>query len=309
MSEIETNNVSETQESNVTTETNNDKSEVKETTETVKTETKQEGWDQVDFTPEQQKRFDKVYRDLKTYQKETYELRDIAKQQSDLINQLSVGQTQIISHLQNDDFSKAESSLKIQRKEAYDRGDLSTVDDINDKLSDLKIQKKLSDLETKKQTIQQNMQPKQSSGGDDIVSRAASSGYITTDDAAVYRAWANETDEYGNLKRPWVNQNDHRNMAAAVEGRAVFTNPNYANKAFVDKLNEIDKRMGVVNKQSSSNVLSGGNLTIGTKSSTVKLTPYQERVAIKTQFAGKGKSSQEHIEAWKKQLTEQKGVK
>ena len=97
--------------------------------------------------------------------------------------------------------------------------------------------------------------------------------------------------------------------AAAIEGQAVFNNPSFASKPFAEKLREIDRRMGVANKQATgSNVLSGGNLTRGNRANTIKLTPYQEKIAVKTKFAGPGKSSQEHLEAYKAQIAATRGA-
>ena len=175
-------------------------------------EGKPEGWQQVDFSPEQQARFNRVFRELKDYQRETFELRDIAKQQFDVIEQLKQGQNQIVSHIQNNDFDKAENILKNQRREAYERGDLAAVDEVNDRLSEIKIQRKLSDLTEKakqqnalKQQQTQQIQQRPVSG-DDIVTHAVRTGAITLSDADVYKAWAGETDQYGNLLRPWRTQ-------------------------------------------------------------------------------------------------------
>ncbi len=276
------------------------------TEQTETTESKPEGYDVVDFSPDQQKRFDKVYKDLKGYQRETHELRKIAKEQFDVIEQLRTGQNQIINHLQTSDYAQAESILKTQRQEALNKGDLAAFDELNDRLADIKIQRKLAER-TEKERPQQPVQA--GVNGVDVVNHAVQKGSITQQDGEAYRAWANETDDSGNLKRPWVNEYDHRNRAAAIEGQAVFNNPSFASKPFAEKLREIDRRMGVANKQATgSNVLSGGNLTRGNRANTIKLTPYQEKIAVKTKFAGPGKSSQEHLEAYKAQIAATRGA-
>lgn len=257
----------------------------------------------VEFTPEQQKRINDLSKKAGKAEREAAQLRDIAKQQFEIIEQIRRDQGTIVSHLQQGDFAKAEGLLKEQRLQAYNRGDLAAVDDINDKLTDLKFQRLKAEIPKPQPQPQQRGQ-----SGEDIVTRAVNQGAITHQDADVYRAWATETDEYGNLKRPWVNEGDHRNTAAAIEGQAVFNNPSYANKSFADKLKEIDRRMGVQNKQAATNVL-GSNLTRQQKNNTIELTDYQKRVAVKTRFAGPGKSDQDHIEAWKAQIAREKGVR
>lgn len=271
---------------------------------------KPEGWDQAEFNPEQLKRFNRVYKEMKDYQRETSDLRAVAKQQFEIIEELRQGQSKIVNYLQEDDYQKAENTLKSQRKEAYDRGDLNTVDEINDRLADIKIQKKLS----AQQQVQQVKQPQpiqyRGVDGDDIVNRAVQAGAITPSDADIYKSWQSETDVNGNPLRPWINESDPRNIAAATEGRAVFNNPAFKNKSFAEKLREIDRRMGTSNNNfSSQGVLQSSNLTRTQKSPTVKLTQNQEHIALRTQFAGRGKTPQEHIEAYRKQVAELKGIR
>lgn len=277
-----------------------------ETQEKPKASNGYEGENFVEFTPEQQKRFNDVRKLAGKAEREAAQLREIAQQQFEIIEQLRVGQQTIVNHIQAGDYSKAESALKQQRQEAYNRGDLPAVDDINDKLNELRIQKRLSETQEKQKPQQQQ----RGVSGQDIVTRAVQTGSITSGDADVYRAWANETDEYGNLKRPWVNEYDSRNKMAAAEGKAVFSNVSFSDKTFAEKLNEIDRRMGVMNRNTGgSNVLPSGNLTRAAKTNTVKLTPYQEQVAVKTRFAGPGKTSQDHIEAYKAQVAAMKGIR
>lgn len=262
---------------------------------------KPEGWERAEFTEDQQKRFNRVYKEMKGYQSEAYELRKIAQDQSLAIEELRKNQNQVISHIQENDFAKTENQLKDQRRAAYDAGNLALVDEINDRLADIKIEKKLSGT---KQKEQPQPQPR-GFGAGDAVNNAVKMGVISSNDAEVYREWAGETDENGNLLRPWVNEYDHRNNHAAIEGKAVFTNPAFVDKPFSEKLKEIDKRMGIKMKQSaSSGVMGGGNLTREKNISTVKLSPEIERIAIRSQFAGRGKSPQEHIEAYRKQVLE-----
>jgi hypothetical protein len=276
----------------------------------VKTETKPEsnteskkpeGWDHVEIPDEVKPRFNRLYGEVKTLQRISREKDDILRQQSEAIEDLRKNQTQVVSYLQDTDFVKTESQLKEQRKEAYEKGNLLLVDDINDKLAEIKIEKKLSKLN------KVNEQKEAPRGFD--ANKAVERANLSPEDMEVYKAWANETDDNGNLVRPWVNERDQRNIAAATEGAAVFRNPIYANRAFGDKLKEIDKRMGLINQNTASGVMGTGNLTSSKKSSTLKLTPNQEKIALKTQFAGRGKKPEEHLAAYKKQLEDIRGSK
>lgn len=274
--------------------------EVKEEPKETKTEEKPEGWDQVELTPEQQKRFNRLYGQVKGFERTIKDYEKIMREQSELLDKLDKNQNVIVNHLQETDFVKTEKMLKEQRKEAFNKGDLETYDDLTDKINDIKIQKKLSEKEVKEPR-------KKVTSGEDFVNRGIQKGTISEEDLEVYRAWASETDENGNLLRPWVNAADFRSRDAVMEGSAVFNKSSFVNKPFADKLKEIDRRMGIENQRATGGVLPGGNLTRGKSTNTIKLSPQEEHIALKTRFAGPGKSSQEHIEAYRKQIAKMRG--
>lgn len=276
-------------------------------TESQKAQNGYEGNNFVEFTPDQQKRLNQLAKKAGTAEREAADLRKIAKEQYDVINELRNGQQQIVTHLQTNNFVEAEKQLKAQKKAAFEKGDLETYETVSDKLSELKINKAISEKSPKEN--KEVRQPQRSISGNDFVEMAVNQGDISRNDAEAYKAWAGETDAYGNSMRPWVNESDMRNTAAAIEGRAVFANPSFQNKSFADKLKEIDKRMGLQNKVNGQGVLPAGNLTGNAKMSNVKLTPFQENVAVRTKFAGPNKSRQEHIEAWRKQVADVRSSK
>lgn len=272
-------------------------------------QTKPEGWDQVEFTPEQKQRFDRVYKQTKELQRTVSQYKSVAQQQADLINELSQKTNHIVNHIQTNDFQSAENQLKSQRDDAFQKGDMHGFNAANDRLNQIIVQKTLTEFQLKNQQQQvQQHHTGQPISGYDFVDMAVQQGAIAYDDADAYRAWASEADDFGNLKRPWVNQNDIRNSSAAIEGAAVFNNPAYRNKSFTEKLSEIDRRMGLANRQPGQAVLPGGpNLTRGRQQSNIKLSPFQEKVAVKTKFAGPGKSEAEHLDAYRKQIANVKG--
>lgn len=290
-----------------TTETQNEPIQETTSTETVPAATNgYEGNNFVEFTPEQQKRINTLTKKMGNYERESNEWKTVAKQQYDLINELRNGQQQIVNHLQTTNFADVEYQLKTQRKEAFARGDMDAVDEVNDKLTEIKLTKKTAELQAKLQPARPIVQPNFTS---DPVEQAVQQGTLSRNDAEVYQAWVNETDQYGNLVRPWTGERDSRNSSAAAEGKAVFSNPVYQNKPFAERLKEIDRRMGMTNQQMQQGVLPAGNLTRGGKNSNVKLSSYAENLAIKTKFAGPGKSNSDHIEAYRKQMAEVRGAK
>lgn len=276
---------------------------------------KPEGWDRIDFTnatPEQiEKRFSRLYGQTKTLQRDIGQYKSIAQQQFDLINELQQGHHQIVSHIQNDDFSRAENQIKTQRDEAFQRGDMQGFNAANDRLIQINTQRAVADLQKQNQP-KQNTQPQQNEAYIQVndVNDAVSKGVISHADASVYDSWSNQTDTYGEPLRPWVNKSDPRFQVAELEGQAVFNNPAFRNKSMAEKLSEVDRRMGINSRQPSQAVLgSGANLTRGKQQSNIKLSPFAEKLAVKTKFAGPGKSEAEHLEAYRQQIFKTRGSK
>jgi len=283
---------------------------------------KPDGFDPVDVktaTPEQiEARMNRLYGNMKRYETAARKVPELEQTNQVLAEQLRIlneKQNQVINHLHISDFQDVEQQLKTQRQQAWTAGNSQLYDEINDKLRDLNVKRALSEMQV--QTKPQQQIPVQQPilrpiNGTDVVNKAVEQGAITPDEANIYRTWSSETDEYGNPRRAWLNDSDPRNIAAASEGRAVFNNPAYANMTFAQKLQEIDRRMGIkMQNQTGQNVLPSGNLTQPRKNSNVKVTDYEAKIAVKTKFGGsKAKSDADHIEAWRqaKIKSQQKGV-
>lgn len=264
---------------------------------------KPEGWDQVEFTPAQQKRFDRVYRQLKDHERNINEYRDIASQQASLIEQLRQSQGQVINHIVEDKFTQREAQLQTEQRTAFEAGDLDKYNKATRELGKLDVQREQAALQAKPQP--QQVQPQYTAN--DIVSEAVKTGEITSQDANYYHNWAAERDEFGDFKRPWVQRSTEEALRI---GAAVFQSPAFASKPFNEKLNEIDRLMGVQGRAVNQSVMpSGTNLTRPSATSKIKLSPDIERMAVRTKFAGRGKSDVEHIEAYRKQMALARGGK
>lgn len=279
--------------------------------EPVQNNEKPAGWDMVEIPAEIKPRFDRIYGNMKRYENETKELRDINQRLLSTVNQLEQNQSKIVDHIQGKDFETAESQLMQQRKEALAKGDLDTFEALSDKITDIKLEKKLA--KNAPRPVQQQLQQQINVSQEAMVETLVNKGVFTQDDAQIYRSWVGEADESGMAKRDWLNPKHPLNIAAAREGQAVFTNPAFINKPVADKLNEIDRRMGLMQPNTSQqNVLPSGNLTRGTPKSKVQLSPYQEKVAVMTKFGGsKAKTEADHIEAYRQAVikSQSKGAK
>lgn len=279
-----------------------------EATETVQTnethtetpDNKPEGFERVEFTNEQLARVNRIYGNMKRYENELRDTRTDNQRLIDMVNHLATGQQQIVSHLQTTDFTEAESKLKSARDTAWGKGDVNAFNEANDQLIEIKAKKIAFDTQPKKQSEARQQQP--STDGQAMLNRARSYGELNGSEETAVQAWMGETDASGNLKRPWTSTGDARNYAAALEAQAVLNSPLYATKPLVEKLKEIDRRMGLQTTQPQTNVLSGGNLTRGKPNSNIKLDPKIEDVAVRLKFAGKDPklTAQDHISAWKK---------
>lgn len=266
---------------------------------------KPEGWDQVEFTPEQQKRFDRVYGQVKTMERELKEARQFMKDQAKALMTVQQGQQQIASHIVDTSFSQKESQLIEARKAAFEKGDLEAFTRASDEIAELKLEKKFAAQKPQKPEVQ--VQEDKPISADDIVNMALQEGEITHNDITIYQSWARETDQFGQPLRPWINQMDMRNSRAAYIAAAVANDPSMEGKTMAQKLMEIDKLMGV-QKVSQQNVMPGGaNLTRPNKVSNIKLPPDIEKMAVQTQFAGLGKSPAEHVEAYRQVIARAKG--
>lgn len=294
-----------------TVETNQEAQPVQQT-ETP--QAKPDGFDAIDVrtaTPEQiEARIGRLYKNMKRYETDSRDFRQANEILANQIQELRNHQGQIVNHLQTEDFKSAEQQLKDQRALAWKNGNSDSYDEANDKLRELSVRKAMAEMQPpKQQQIQQPYLPKVS--GEAVLERATQQGVISPEEATTYRGWMDESDGYGNPKRPWINETDSRNPQAAAIGKAVFNSPAMQNKTFGDKLREIDRLMGIQQPQANQNVLPGGNLTPPRKNNNIKVTDYEAKIAIKTKFGGsKAKSESDHIEAWRqaKIKSQQKGA-
>lgn len=247
-------------------------------------------------------RFAHLSRIIKGNQQELREYQRIAAEQSARIEELTSGFGSMVNHLQDQTYAETESNLKAQLRQALEVGDNERYIDLQDKLLDLKAEKKLAaKQEQPKQQQQRRVEPV----GDPMVA---------AEDVQFINSWQAEEDEYGNPLRPWAfnrgtqERPDPTYLAALAETQAVLRSPRFANKTMEEKMAEVDRRMGLVRTERRQTVM-GGNLTGNRKTSKITLSPEAEQIAIKTQYAGRGKSNQEHLEAYRKQLEKTKGAR
>lgn len=270
------------------------------------------GFDPVEFTPEQKARVDRIYGNMKRYEGETRTLREDNQRLIAAFETLQNQQGQIINHIQSSDFKDAETRLTSERQEAWNKGDINGFNKANDALLEIKAQKIVKDTLPKVLPIEQPKNNGYMNGQrmpvTDVVQVALERGEIEPQEAQIFKSWESQADDMGMKMRPWTDPSHPLNQAAAIEGRAVFENPSFKNKTFVEKLREIDRRMGIQTATPQNNsVLGSGNLTRGSRQPKVELSPQIERMAIRTKFGGsKAKSDADHVEAYRQAVLRSK---
>lgn len=253
-----------------------------------------------------EERINYLYRQVKDSSRTTHELREIAKQQSQLIDDLTQGVGQVVDHLQTKSFAETEASLEQKMLEAFESGNHKDY---------IKYQTQLVKLSSKPERTAQKPQEKEKpyQSAQQIASDARKDGYFTPDDERLVEAWQQETDERGNILRPWAvdksgnpNRPDPDFVKAALIAQQVWEdNPN---RTAQQNLEEVDRIMGVRKTNVNQNVM-GGGLTGRQKSSNIRLTPKQQEIAVRTKFGGPGKSDADHIDAFRKQIEKVQSTK
>lgn len=257
--------------------------------------------------PAIKQRLDYMYGQVKKNERDKNEYKRIASEQSRLLAELQQGQGAIVQHLQSKTYNDVESQLQDQLKAAYETGDTNALVDVQRKLIRLEAQKLVAPQQQQQQQSQlQNITVQQAS------QEALNDGDISFDEQQRVNAWAGETNERGEALRPWLNNStgdpsdpDPDYVKAWTVANQVFNKPQFAAMTFDQKLQEVDKRMGVTKSTAKQSVM-GGGLTGKPRSARITLSPEAERIALKTRFGekpgGPKKTDDQILDAYRKQM-------
>lgn len=266
--------------------------------ETKETNERPAGYEPVDVSnlpPEVKDRIDYLYSQVKGNNRTLLDYRRIAEQQSKTIDDLVNGVGSVVNHLQERDFATTEAQIAKERDDAWERGDIKAYHAADEKLTDIKVEKKLSQ---KKPAQVKQPEPEQ---------ELSDEGYMAPEDKVIVDSWQDERGDDGRLLRPWAFAGDPKNPAAEYKvanayTMAVLANPKFQNATLSEKLAEVDRLMGTQKSPPRQNVM-GGGLTGNRKTNKITLSSKQEQIAVRTKFGGsKAKSDAEHIEAYRKQV-------
>lgn len=224
----------------------------------VKEEVKTEGKQFVEFTPEQEARFKRVYGHMKEYERE---LKKVSENNGILLSKLEEMESKFSSRETTD----ALAILKAEKKAAYESGNIDKVMEIDDKIIRLSTAPKPEKIELKK------TDPKE-----------VASEWLTPERKAVLDAWAQEPDQSGTPLRPWTNPN-HPKYARLVEMAAgVMNDPDFKDGPIENVLQEVDRLMGLDKPKAvrqTAAVLGGDTNASPATDKSAPLTEAQKRTA------------------------------
>lgn len=224
--------------------------------------------------------------------KEFREYKDIAAEQARIIEELQNGMGSVVEHLHTQEYAETESQIKAQMRQAHETGDTDAFIELNEKLSELKLEKKLQEKEKKTAPAQKSATP-----------NTNSQSAISAEESSVIESWQQERDSSGNLIRPWAFDTAGEDYINALqEANVIFNSPKYRNLSVDKKLEKLDERLGV-KKSTSSQTVMGGGFTTNNRGAKVIMTDKQKEIAVRTRYGGsKAKTDAEHIEAYRKQI-------
>ncbi len=222
------------------------------------------GFEQVDLPPEAQKRFDRLYRQIKA--------QDKAKMlQGVHLTQLTDTVSRLQAELAAEKSKDAVTSLRAQIKEARESGDEERVEKLRDQLVEVQaeaaVQKRTQPKEAPKQALEAPAMPE-----------------ISRSDTAAIKRWSVAADDNGKYLRPWT-QEGHRDVDTAAQHLVeVLNSEEFEDHTIEEKLAEVDRRMGfkkAIPTRKEGNAVLGADLTGSANKDKPSLTRDQAEVAEK----------------------------
>lgn len=211
----------------------------------------------VEFNPEQQKKFNDLYKQVKKSDSRNQMLLQAMEEQNKVIEELK-------ARFNQTDYAEAERVLKDRLRDARAEGDEAKADQILSELIDFKAESKIRQY-TKPEKPKQQQQ-------------------YDPDIQAVVKM-AEETDDRGNLIRPWIAQDhpQHRNAMKFATIAAMEVDSELGYVDIPEVMRRIDKAMNKPRPSGNSRAPDpmGGNLTSSAPRSKVNLSPKESEILAK----------------------------
>ena len=179
-----------------------------------------QSWDnKVEFSPEQQKRFNRLYGQVKTQDKQ---LGELSQMNAKLIERLEAQEQKTAVR----EIDGELADLRAAKKEALDAGDTDKVMEIDDAILDAKIKAKEAS-----ETPEPKKDPDKSNDDFDF----------TPSQKDRLIEWATERNDKGDVIRPWADPGHPKHTTAMKIAEGVLGDPEYTGADMEDILKEVDR--------------------------------------------------------------------
>ena len=182
---------------------------------------KEEGKKFVEFTPEQEVRFKRIYGHMKEYERT---IQKMSENQGVLISKIEELQTK--SHVR--DTTDTLTQLKAEKKAAYTEGNIDKVMDIDEKIIALSNKPEPEKISFPKSDPKKEAEE-----------------WLTPDRKVALDRWAQETDPQGTPIRPWTLPTHPKYPRLVEMAAGVMNDPDYKDGSLENVLVEVDRLMGV----------------------------------------------------------------
>lgn len=207
-----------------------------------------EGWDLVELPPAVQKRFNRVFAEMKQSHRDKLEMADMARKAVERADAVE----RKLAEKETEDRADTLKAMKVQ---ALDKGDHVKATEIDDQLTKLRTPKPVA--EKPREQPRQAQQPG-----------------LTNDQVEVIREWAEEVGDSGNFSRPWAQAGHPKHDDFIRHAQELIDDPRTRARGIGAVLDSIDRRMGSSKKVAS--VLSGDG---GRAPNKTSLSDDERRVA------------------------------
>jgi hypothetical protein len=195
-------------------------------------------WDHVEFDEKTQRRFNRVYAEM--------------KEQKRLVGQMASDNKKLLDRLENMESSQRESAisqrisdLRTSEKEALESGDYERASAVRDQITDLRVEAKIPKAPPKEEP--------------EVDVNAAQDRWMSENGPRINQ-WVNERDEKGNLLRPWADPGHEEHDTALAAAKVVMEqNLNTDIETVLQKIDKVNGRVIAQAKRPAAPVLSGGN--------------------------------------------------
>ena len=188
--------------------------------------------DYIELPPKVQSRFNRIYANMKDYERKLHEQTAINKR---LTDKLSAIEQQTGAKTGVDMLTQ----MKAARRQAIETGDLDTADQIDDQMFDMRLRI----MAAQAQPQADNGQQQPANSGNNSTQQA---NQLTPEQIQRITEWSDEHDESGTHLRPWSSpghpQHDRMKSLAA----SMMLEPKYQDMDLDDFLTDLDKTMNLV---------------------------------------------------------------